>query len=64
MTPIEKQILENQSYLLGGLQCLLELNGFKEMPKRFTMRIKETRELLNSKKEEEPCCEMPEEDLE
>ena len=57
MTPIERQILENQ-------KLILMLLGSKEKRDSFnynltTKRVSESNKLLNKEKSEEPCCEMP-----
>ena len=52
MTPIEKQILENQVILMRGINH-----------KYFNKHIIETEKLLNPEFKEENCCEMPEEDI-
>lgn len=56
MTPIEKQILKNQSRILSILSDLS-----KDDTGHTIHRINETQELLNPTNEED-CCEMPEED--
>ncbi len=58
MTPIEKQILENQLFLVGNLK----IDDFQDSNAK-SLLMKNTLKLLETKesKEEEPCCEMPEE---
>ena len=58
MTPIERQILENQKAIMVVLQDKVLNMGIIEV------KVKETSDLLNPIKEKEPCCEMPEDMLE
>jgi hypothetical protein len=61
MTPIERQILENQKAIMTYLRIDFvpeDIDLFLESC------LDKTSELLNPKREEEPCCEMPEEEKE
>jgi len=58
MTPIERQILENQKAIMVVLQDKVLNMGIIEV------KVKETSDLLNPIKEKEPCCGMPEDMLE
>ena len=57
MTPIEKQILRNQSTILAALGTLMSDNHFK---KRTIKRMEETLELIYPKGSNKPYCDMNE----
>lgn len=62
MTPIEKQILDNQRKIMMFL-C----NGNEKSKDEMIGNLMVTGSLLDveeSEKEEEPCCEMPEREIE
>ncbi len=59
MRPIERQMLRNQRDIMFWISSKNKspYDGY------FGLRIKETEELLNPIESDEPCCEMPEEEV-
>jgi len=57
MTPIERQSLWND---LAIMKALVKLSNDEDRKTELIEYINDTDELLEEKKEEEPCCEMPE----
>ncbi len=60
MTPIERQILENQKAIMEALsnpKQNIEITACS-----LSEVIDNTKELLNPKEDKDPCCDMPEEE--
>ncbi len=60
MTPIEKQILKNQSIMMKNID---NEGIYAEDEDELKNCMKDTKEILNPIKDKEPCSEMPKEEI-